>query len=175
MTLKAHLQSLHYTLLHKWYVFQIGRQLGVPFWRRVFHNWSKFTRREWRAYAYHFADYKESQTSTGYFHVPGRSLDFDRAWLQHIHHNPHHWQYWLVFDASSASVRALPIPEVDVREMVADWISAGLARGKPSILDWYEERGPQMVLHEETRELVRHVLDEAAQKNLFPLREQRDD
>lgn len=66
------------------------------------------------------------------------------------------------------------MPAVDVREMVTDWMSAGLARGKPYILDWYAAHGPQMVLHEETRERVQRVLNEAVQKNLFPLREERD-
>lgn len=62
------------------------------------------------------------------------------------------------------------MPAVDVREMVTDWMSAGLARGKPYILDWYTAHGPQMALHDETWELVQCLLNEAVQKNLFPLK-----
>jgi hypothetical protein len=28
--------------------------------------------------------------------TPAAKYNFNRAWLHHIHMNPHHWQYWIL-------------------------------------------------------------------------------
>ncbi|MCQ4833255.1 DUF5662 family protein, partial [Hungatella sp. SL.1.14] len=40
-----------------------------------------------------------------YFYGGNRSYgvveDFRKAWLLHIHRNPHHWQYWVLWDEAA--------------------------------------------------------------------------
>jgi hypothetical protein len=75
---------------------------------------------------------------------------FDRAWNHHQKSNLHHWHYWVLVTENGASrMRALSIPPRYVREMVADWIGAGQAQGKPDIAGWYTANAAKM-LHDDT-------------------------
>jgi hypothetical protein len=82
--MRAHLHYLSYVLRHKWYVAVAGWALGVPLWRLVIHDWTKFTPAEWGPYVRHFFP-------AGQIAEPAA---FDRAWEHHWTRNPHHWQYW---------------------------------------------------------------------------------
>jgi hypothetical protein len=42
--------------------------------------------------------------------------------------------------------------------MVADWIGAGLAQGKPDVLGWYLANEHKMLLHSDTRASVERLL-----------------
>lgn len=160
--MKHHWLNLKYLLKHKFWVFRCGLWTGAPIWRLIIHDWSKFGPLEWTAYANHF--YRDGgvwkfKRNKGQ-HSPGDAKDeFNRAWLRHIHKNPHHWQHWvLMFDDDG--YQALEMPENFVREMVADWMGAGLAqKGIPDILHWYDQNKNRMILHENTRRRVREILD----------------
>lgn len=57
--------------------------------------------------------------------------------------------------------RALPMPEIYVREMVADWMGAGRAiHGHWEIQEWYDKNRQMIVLHPQTRTLVESILAE---------------
>jgi hypothetical protein len=49
-----HLRYLRYIVRHKWFVLLAGLKTGAPLWRLIVHDWSKFTPREWFAYARNF-------------------------------------------------------------------------------------------------------------------------
>jgi hypothetical protein len=51
--------------------------------------------------------------------------------------------------------------ETDVREMVADWMGAGRALGKPDTRAWYEANKDKMILHPATRRRVEMLLEAA--------------
>jgi len=85
---------------------------------------------------------------------------FDRAWLHHIHLNPHHWQYW-VLRQDVGEIKCLEMPVHFIREMVADWIGAGFAQGKTSrdaVQVWYSRNKDKIQLHQRTRELVEALI-----------------
>lgn len=85
---------------------------------------------------------------------------FDKAWLHHIHYNPHHWQHW-VLSQDDGDVKCLEMPANFAREMVADWVGAGIAQGKTdktSVLVWYEKNKESIKLHNQTRELVESLI-----------------
>ena len=65
-------------------------------------------------------------------------------------------------------MRALAIPPHYVREMVADWIGAGRAQGKPDVAAWYAANAAKMVLHDDTRALVERLMAEAQRRRLIP-------
>ncbi len=50
--------------------------------------------------------------------------------------------------------QALPMPDADAREMLADWRGAGRALGKPDTLAWYTANKDNINLHLETREWI---------------------
>lgn len=98
-----------------------------------------------------------------YFYGGNKSFkvvnDFNYAWLRHIHHNPHHWQYW-VLQHDDEPEEALEMPENYVVEMICDWWSFSWKSGNLSeIFDWYEKH-KDMKLHEKTRKLVEDILAE---------------
>lgn len=101
-----------------------------------------------------------------YFYGKNRSYDickdFDYAWLNHIHKNPHHWQHWILFedDPNSRNMfKALEMPKEYVIEMICDWWSFSWSSGNLNdIFDWYDQHSTIMILHPNTRKLVEDIL-----------------
>lgn len=161
-----HLRYLRYVIRHKWFVMLACFRRGL-IWRGIKHDWSKFLPCEWVPYAEYFygeavrlkkeeADDFQYWTRVAPYHAA-----FDRAWLHHQHYNDHHWQHWVLRN-DDGSTKALPMPELCVREMLADWEGAGRAiTGKAAWWEWYSKNKARMILHEAT---VRKV-EEAAQKD----------
>jgi Family of unknown function (DUF5662) len=113
------LRYMRLTLLHKAYVMQSGWALGVPLWRLLIHDWSKFTPSEAPHYGRQFFGDKDDP------------LGFSKAWLHHQHCNPHHFEHWVPVSGHNrggyADLEPLPMPRWAAREMVADWLAASRA------------------------------------------------
>lgn len=151
-------------------------------WRLLVHDWSKFRPSEWAPYVANFygpplediehnphalaADCYCSTCQAQRAVVEARRARrarFDRAWLQHQHRNPHHWQHWVLREDSGKTLVLLP-PSSDVDEMVADWIGAGskilrhptLAECIGETVVWYTANVQHMLL----RDPVRHRVEE---------------
>lgn len=157
-----HLLNLRYLIIHKWWVFYYGCQLGIP-WLALLHDNSKFTSQEWLPYAnFFYGPHKQ----TGFSKVP--FLESFNEW--HWPRNKHHWEYWapnfamakrdgnpLVKTSTlSPSVyqtfTPTPMPDRYRREMLADWRGAGRAiTGTENALGWYRENRERIMLHHETR------------------------
>lgn len=159
--MKAHVGYLMYVLRHKWHVFRAGAQLGVPLWRLLIHDWTKFTPAEWGPYVRRFYAGNNSK-----WEKDTDPQEWKDAWKHHWSNNPHHWEYWLAIGYEPAT--PLEMQEVYVREMVADWYGAGMAQGKPDIAGWYHKNSHKMTLHETTRQRAEALLLEAQQKRLIP-------
>lgn len=93
--------------------------------------------------------------------------DFDYAWLHHIHCNPHHWQYWILYnDDPELGVKILDMPDEYIIEMICDWWSFSWKSGNLyEIFDWYEERKNHIKLSDVTRRKVETTL--AYMKNIL--------
>jgi len=151
--MRAHLAYLAYVLRHKWFVFLAGITLGVPLWQLLIHDWSKFLPCEWFPYVGYFDTPKARQRGDA-------AARFDVAWNHHQKVQPHHWQHWLLItDSDEPRLRALPMPERYVREMVADWRGAGRALGTPDTVGWYAANTRKIILHPETRRRVEQLLE----------------
>lgn len=150
---------LKYLLCHKWYVFLACRRLGIMR-RGLTHDWSKWLPSEWFPYSEHFYGRfrRERRDSTGYY-KPADTGDpaFDFAWLLHQKRNRHHWQWW-VLPLDGGGIRVLPMDDISRREMLADWIGAGRAQGRPDTKHWYEVNGNKLQLHPETRAWIEREL-----------------
>ena len=138
---------LKYVLRHKWYVFVECCKTG-DFWRGFMHDMSKFLPSEWNAYAEYF--YGKELTVTPLMR-DYRKDKFDKAWLKHLHRNPHHWQYWMLQNDSDG-LELLEMPEDYMREMLADWRGASRAiKGFDDTVNWYIANKDKMQLHLGTR------------------------
>jgi hypothetical protein len=121
-------------LLHKWYVFCAGILIGVPIFRLIIHDWSKFLPSEFFPYARYSWENKDNPLFDKHLdknRLDKTQKDFDRAWLLHQNRNPHHWQFWiLVYDEDPKVQSSLQMPQSYIREMVADWMGATRAYTK---------------------------------------------
>lgn len=100
----------------------------------------------------------EYQAYDDYFCGGGNRSDFQRAWLKHIHRNPHHWQHWVLVNEDE-SMDALEMPPEYVYEMIADWWSFSFKSGNlREIFSWYKKHGPGMILHPKTKNQVEDIL-----------------
>lgn len=154
----AYFQSL---LRHKWFVVKAGLSVGVPLWRLIMHDWSKFTPTEIVPYArWHFGGDKDRQK-------------WAIAWHHHLLLNPHHPEHWLlswrgdpgfydgIGEFVASGVVVLPMPEVFVREMIADFLASSRTyTGCWNIANWLNENGPKMILHSETVRSIAVVMRE---------------
>jgi hypothetical protein len=148
-----HWRYMTYVARHKFFVLLACLRLRVPLRQAILHDWSKFLPDEWLPYA-------------RYFYGPGSAerqqpreakWAFDVAWLRHQHRSPHHYQHWILRNDDGSTV-PLPMPERFAREMVADWMGAGRALGKPDTRAWYLSNRERIVLHDDTRHLVERLL-----------------
>ena len=159
---EAELKFFEALYQHKKFVYEAGLMIGdIPVSTLFNHDASKFLRIEYEGYARNFHGDK------------GDPAGFARAWLHHIHNNPHHWQYWMfpTTDQLTAAVspstdqgfsgKILPMPELCVREMVADWMGASMAyTGSWGMTDWLKENLPKIEpnLHPETVDRLAETL-----------------
>lgn len=125
-------------------VREAGLKLGVPREQLDVHDQSKFSLEEFPYYARNF------------FGDKGDPDGWAKAWLHHIHANPHHWNHWLFADGfaprgSKVEGGAVPMPTNYLREMVADWMGAGFAyTGSWDMTKWLTENLPRIRLHSQT-------------------------
>lgn len=142
---------LAYIFLHKLYVYQEGRKLGLGRLRMLLHDWQKLTPAEFAPYCATFYGTEQERK----FFAPL----FDKAWLHHQRSgSAHHWQSHLL-QRDDGSLEALDMPLDDRREMVADWRGMGRMFGEdPPAVGWYEKNKDKMILHPNTRHWVENKL-----------------
>ena len=131
-------------LKHKWFVLVAGMRVGgIPLWRLLVHDWSKLSPSE-------FFTYRKRYVLNN---CPDE--EWDRAWLHHVHQDPHHWQHWILDD------KVLYMPETYVREMVADFLGAGRSyTGSWDIQPWINSESHKFRLHPRSLVYLAKVLDE---------------
>jgi len=137
---------------HIKYVQEAGKQIGVEEDQLAVHDDSKWTEFEFPGYAMHFQG-------------GGAPDEFSKAWLHHIHWNPHHWQHWLFSDGytpknSNVENGAVEMPHHFALEMIADWMGASMAYTQSwDMSDWLVKNIPKIKVHSNTADYLRGVLD----------------
>ena len=136
-------------------------------WNAVFtHDQSKNEPDEYEAYDAYFYGNK---------HTPEIIENYQKAWLLHIHRNPHHWQYWVLIhdDNENGELEtALKIPYEYIIEMICDWWSFSWKNGNLyEVFDWYEKNLKYIKLEKKTRAFVESILNMMKSK----LKEMEDD
>lgn len=118
------------------------------------HDQSKYDKEEYDAYdAYFYGDIQRP---------PEVQSAFDRAWLHHIHLNPHHWQHWVLLedDPNLGSFgKVLDMPLEYIYEMIADWWTFSWRNNHlMEIFDWYTAHQNNIRLSLKTRMIVEQLL-----------------
>lgn len=112
----------------------------------------------------------EYEAYDAYFYGGNRSYFvvqmYQRAWLLHIHRNPHHWQHWvLINDDPEKGEIVLDMPYNYIIEMICDWWSFSWAKENPmEIFTWYDEHSQYIKLGDITRITVERILSEIKKK-----------
>lgn len=128
---------------------------------------------EWQICFNHDAsktDPEEYDAYDAYFYGNNRSYsvvqNFNKAWLRHIHNNPHHWQHWiLINDEPKEGMVVIDMPYIYVVEMICDWWSFSWKKGDLNeIFGWYEDRKDYMKLSANTRRSVEYILGKMKDK-----------
>jgi len=158
--MKRYLIYLKVVLWHKWFVFRSCLRLGVPLWIALVHDWRKFLPREFFPYARNFYNIdgtkRKIRDATGAYNPAVQNVEFQLAWLDHQRAR-HHWQSWCVI-GDSGKLSPQPMPEVFVREMIADWMGAGLAYDNYDPHGWYAVNAKNMILANETKKMIENIM-----------------
>lgn len=162
LSVKANIGYMKGLLKHKFWVGYYCIKLGVPFHIAVLHDVSKFSFIEWSSYVNNFYNKdgtkKEVRDATGAYDTNKQSDAFKMAWINH-QRNKHHWQSWVNI-GDRGVLSCVDIPEVYIKEMVADWCGAGISHsGKLNPKGWYEENKENMLLSKNSRTFLEEFLD----------------
>lgn len=112
----------------------------------------------------------EYEAYNNYFYGNNKSFNvvaaFNKAWLLHIHRNPHHWQYWvLIHDDPNKVEECIEMPYNYILEMICDWWSFSWNSGRlTEIFNWYYDHKNHIKFHENTRKIVEKILDKMEKK-----------
>lgn len=119
------------------------------------HDESKTTPEEYFPYDDYFYLKKDNRSSF----VVDR---FNRAFLIHMHRNPHHWQYWVLTDDSKGDgEKVIEMPLSYIFEMICDWWSfSWRADDLTTIFKWWDEHKDWIRFHKRTRRTVDFILGE---------------
>lgn len=110
------------------------------------------------------SDPEEYKAYDDYFYGNDQSYavkqEFNKAWLHHIHNNPHHWQYYiLVNDDPNEAEVLIDMPYNYIIEMFCDWWSFGFkTNNMTSVFEWYNQHKSWMKLSDNTRTIVEDIL-----------------
>ena len=124
-------------------------------WNIVQHDLSKYGKEEYDAYDdYFYGDKNDARVKD----------KFNKAWLHHIHNNPHHWQYWLLVEDDPENDRnfvCIEMPKHYIIEMVCDWWAFSWAsKNLYEIFDWYRAHFMNIKLHMKSQIYLENVLSE---------------
>ncbi|MBO5711463.1 MAG: hypothetical protein J6R47_01360 [Acholeplasmatales bacterium] len=109
---------------------------------------------EWDAYNDYFYGEKTPEVESA----------FNKAWLAHIHANPHHWQHWLL-QHDDEGLECLDMPYVFIIEMICDhWSFSWKSDNLYEIFKWYDDHKEGIQFSDKTRKTYESILDKIKEK-----------
>lgn len=161
--IRAHFNYGRGLLQHKLGVLRGCKIMGVPLWRAIVHDWTKLLPCEWFPYVRQFRNpdgtKRDVRNPDGSYDPAAQPIPFQRAWIHH-QRNKHHFQAWISI-GDDGKLSPVPIPETYLREMIADWIGAGIAySNRENPYPWYLGNKSKMVLHPETEKRLEELMEQ---------------
>jgi hypothetical protein len=112
MSYSKHLKTI---LIHKYHVYKACAKCGL-YWRGITHDLSKLSPTEFLELGKY---YKEG---TSPVNIARAKNGVSKAWLHHMGHNKHHWQYWVDFLPNSNQGVAMDMDRDSMIELICDWV-----------------------------------------------------
>lgn len=127
-------------------VFEIGDQMQD-------HDASKIRPEEYYPYDAYFYGGNKSHAVVE---------NFQKAFLLHMHENPHHWRYWVLIHGDPDEPETLiEIPLNYIFEMICDWWSFSWRKGDlMEIFNWWDEHKNYIRMHKKSRKVLEYILKE---------------
>ncbi len=144
-------------MIHKYWVLHYCIMCGELF-RGIKHDISKLSPIEFIESAKYYTGYNspihESKIKNGY----------SKAYLHHMGHNDHHYEYWI--DSFDFGGQAIRMPFHANVELICDYIGAAKAYEKDNFTfemeyDWWlnkKEKSPRFAMHDLTKDFIDIVL-----------------
>ena len=94
------------------------------------------------------------------------------AWNNHIHEDPHHWQYWVLINDDDG-IKPLPMPRRDILELLCDWMSFDITPIQPygtfklnahKLKKYWTDHENTMILHPKTRSSIKYMINKLEKK-----------
>ena len=163
LTLRKIIGHLGVVNRHKFRVFCLCCKVGIPI-QGILHDLSKFTPTEFIESARYFEEGKFSP-------IRGCKKDkgYSLAWINHINHNKHHYEYWYDYDAEVPS----PImPFKYFLEHICDSLAAGMtyqgeAWTKEYQLEYWTRVRDRAKAHPKMKELITRVLTDISEDGVY--------
>ena len=158
--MKQYFKYFWYVAKHRWFVMLECFKVGL-IWRGLVHDLDKLSFRKFFSYAnFFYGTIKPVRDSGGYFKPTNTgNLEFEYAWLFHKNKNRHHIQFWLLPDDDGNNI-CLPIPDKYIKEIICDWIGAGIAQGYGNnTVEWYAKNKGKMSIERNTRCKIEKAVD----------------
>lgn len=110
------------------------------------HDKSKFNDNEFKGYCQYFYPTEDYEK---------REKCFQYSWNVHQKKNPHHWEYWIIYENGKNVV--LDMDYIYIVEMLCDW-SAMSMKFKDLPLEFYNKNKDKMLLHKDTKSCIERLL-----------------
>ena len=131
----------------------LSRELEVPLSELTElvdnHDLSKFEDEEFYGYLHHFYPDDNDEVYKD---------EFDMAWSHHIHNNPHHPEYWVLYNFNDNIIKVFNMDNKYIAEMILDWIAMGYSKNNKAY-DYYEKNKDKYLFKNSTRFKVEYLLD----------------
>lgn len=142
--MKILIKCLWYLIKHKFYIFIGGLKYKVPIHLLILHDLDKFQWNKIKTYSNYW--YGDKKLYREYLY----------SFNDHVHSSKHHWEHWILIDSVTVT---LEMPEVYIREMLADFYSASMFKtGKDNSKDWYMKNKHKIRLHRNSRYKLEELL-----------------
>ena len=148
-------QHLKTITIHKWKVGKLCFKCGL-YKQGLLHDCSKYSWIEFSAGVRYF------QGNRSPIDKEKEVLGVSYGWLHHKGRNKHHWEYWI--DHTPNGMGGLKMPVHYVVEMFCDRVVASMIYYKENYtnrtaLDYFERGEGEYIMHEETKALLREMLE----------------
>lgn len=147
---------------HKWLVGKLCFKCGL-YKQGILHDLSKYSWVEFSAGVKYF------QGNRSPIDKEKEVLGYSNGWLHHKGRNRHHWEYWV--DCGRDGIYGSKVPVRYLAEMFCDRTAADMIyhperKDTRGPLDYFMTHQHNYVMHQESKQLLREILEMYAEKGL---------
>ena len=136
---------------HKFYVMKFCFKCG-KIKRGLLHDLSKYGITEFCSSAKYF------QGTSSPIDAEKKEKGYSLAWQHHKGHNPHHWEYWCIYDQDKERNSLSFIRQAYHVEMMCDWMAMSQFENN-TVPDWYINNQNKIVMNDDDKQFTEMLID----------------